>query len=210
MIALSAARSANRSCFCLLCHPGWEDPDTLDMGIADHSVLPNRTSSWIPPLPPALPELPCPLLLSLMPSTLAPPVSGSLSQQRILSAPLPTPAGRLQITEGKWWEQAPGSSASVCLKPTLPRCLSLPCLYPWQLWAFCLPGWVLPFSLGPGRTCWGCVRGKHEENRQEDVQRGPARDFWHPKRGACVPGRAPSCSLPETSSVWGWLPCLAP
>lgn len=92
----------------------------------------------------------------------------------------------------------PGASA---------RPVSIPGL---QLWAFCLPGWALPFSLGPGRTCWGCVRGEHEENRQEDVQRGPARDFWHSKRGACVPGSAPSCSLPETGSVWGWLPCLAP
>lgn len=103
-------------------------------------------------------------------------------------------ANRLKTTEGKWWEGVPGSlhlrnlsqRPRVCLKPAPPSPSAFPapthCL---QLWVSSLPGWVLPFSLEPGRACWGCVGGNHKQNRQEDVQGGPARDAWRSKRGLC-------------------------
>lgn len=131
----SPFRSANRSCFCLLCRPGWEIPDTLDIGIADYSVLPNRTSSRIPPSS-------CPPRATLSPSTLSDDLTLAPSCQQLLipaassgrlRSTVPTLAYSCRQTSDRRREVVGAGTwvPSLSLPQTNPSpCLSLPCLYP--------------------------------------------------------------------------------
>lgn len=109
--------------------------------------------------------------------------------------------GRLSHLSSRSSDGGPTPRSHVKLAP--PQRLSLPCPYPLpaavgflSLAGFFPSLWDLAGSAG------GCVGGNHEQNRQEDVPGGPARDAWRSKWGLC-PRQCPLFALCQRQAQSG-------
>lgn len=87
-----------------------------------------------------------------------------------------------------------------------PQCFRLPLVYSCELLS--LAGFFpsLPGLAGPAG---GVQEGTANKTDKRMSREGLPEMSGGLSRGLCPKKRAP-CSLPETGSVWGWLPCLAP
>lgn len=201
--------------------PGLADQTPVDSSIADHSVLPNRTSSRFPHF--LLPSRSCPnpFRSPHRSSTLAPsspnPNSWEFGEPWFHcphlcplladSRPWKESCGR---EEGAWIAFPPGPQPEArCPSPTAEQPLPstsafadpIPCL---QLWASSFPGWAGTWQGLLGGVWEGTTNKTDKRMSRERLPEMPG-----VLSGDCVPGSAPPCSLPETGSVRGGCPCLA-
>lgn len=97
----------------------------------------------------------------------------------------------------------PTLQSHVQLAPPQPLPPACRCGHPFSLAGFCPSLWDLA---GSAEGVWeGTTNKTDKRTSREDLPEMPG-----VLSGDCIPGSAPSCSLPGTGSVWGWHPHLAP